>query len=375
MANPEHLAILEQGVDGWNKWRKDNYETKPDLNDSDLQGAQLVGINFRWTSLVHANLDGANLHKAVLTEAILHATSLVETDLSMAGLGMVFLVNSNLSKANLDKANMGRAYVFQSNLSEATLKQVNFSAAHLNETVLSGADLAAAILIGTNISTSNLDGANLANAQIGWTIFANIDLSSVIGLDSVIHHGPSTIGIDTIMRSSGAIPEDFLNGCGVSETFITSARSLIDKPLDFCSCFISHSSKDKRFCERLYADLQTKTVRVWYFPEDAKWGEPVWGEIDRSIKIYDKLIVVCSKNSLTSNPVLREIERALNREDKEHKDVLFPVTLDDYIFDEWEHPRKADVLAKVVGDFRGWNRSATKYDAAFKKLLKALKAA
>ncbi len=46
-----------------------------------------------------------------------------------------------------------------------------------------------------------------------------------------------------------------------------------------------------------------------------------------------------------------------------------------YIFDEWEHPRKDDVLQKVVGtDFVGWNRDAAKYDKAFKKLLKALKA-
>lgn len=37
-------------------------------------------------------------------------------------------------------------------------------------------------------------------------------------------------------------------------------------------------------------------------------------------------------------------------------------------------PHKADVLTQVVGDLRGWNRSAAKYDAAFRKLLKALKA-
>src|SRR5712692_7392980 len=97
-------------------------------------------------------------------------------------------------------------------------------------------------------------------------------------------------------------------------------------------------------------------------------------EIDRSIKLYDKLVVVCSKYSLQSGPVQREIERALQREDREGKYVLFPIRLDNYIFDCWEHPRKADVLAKVVGDFRGWNRNAAKYDASFQRLLKALKA-
>jgi hypothetical protein len=53
------------------------------------------------------------------------------------------------------------------------------------------------------------------------TIFADHELSSAIGLDSVIHRGPTTLGIDTIYRSSGALPESFLRGCGVFEEFIT----------------------------------------------------------------------------------------------------------------------------------------------------------
>ena len=31
MANKEHLAILGQGIDVWNQWRKENAEVKPDL--------------------------------------------------------------------------------------------------------------------------------------------------------------------------------------------------------------------------------------------------------------------------------------------------------------------------------------------------------
>jgi hypothetical protein len=112
---------------------------------------------------------------------------------------------------------------------------------------------------------------------------------------------------------------------------------------------------------------------VWYFYEDAKWGETVWGEIDRSIKVYDKLIVICSKHSLTSGPVLREMERALNREDQEGKDILFPLRIDGYLFDEWEHPRKADVMSKVVGDFTKWT-DHDHYQQSFERLLRDLKA-
>ncbi len=119
----------------------------------------------------------------------------------------------------------------------------------------------------------------------------------------------------------------------------------------------------------MYTDLQAKGVRCWLFTEDAKWGETVWGEIDRSIRIYDKLVVVCSEYSLQSPAVLREIERALQREDRKKKNVLFPITIDDYIFDKWEHERKADVLSKVVGDFRKWKD----HDAYQKSLVKLLK--
>ena len=82
-------------------------------------------------------------------------------------------------------------------------------------------------------------------------------------------------------------------------------------------------------------------------------------------------MVICSKDSLQSVPVIREIERALQREDREHKNVLFPIRIDDYLFDEWDHARKADVVSKVAGDFRGWDSLAT-YSKAFPRFLDAL---
>lgn len=70
-------------------------------------------------------------------------------------------------------------------------------------------------------------------------------------------------------------------------------------------------------------------------------------------------------------PVIREIERALQKEDREHRNVLFPIRIDDYLFDAWEHPRKADVMSKVIGDFTGWENHAA-YAKAFPRFLDAL---
>ena len=155
------------------------------------------------------------------------------------------------------------------------------------------------------------------------------------------------------------------------EDFFAYMRSLVGKAIDFYSCFISYSSQDDDFAQRLYADLQAKNVRCWKFDENAKWGEPVWGEIDTAIRHYDKLVVICSKDSLQSVPVIREIERALQKEDRENTNVLFPIIIDDYLFEKWEHPRKADVVKVVAGNFRGWENHAT-YTKAFPRFLDAL---
>jgi uncharacterized protein YjbI with pentapeptide repeats len=42
MANPEHLAILEQGVPAWNKWREENREVYPNLSYCNLNEYPLV---------------------------------------------------------------------------------------------------------------------------------------------------------------------------------------------------------------------------------------------------------------------------------------------------------------------------------------------
>jgi hypothetical protein len=42
MANNEHVALLKQGVDAWNKWRDENPDIPPDLSGADLSNAKLL---------------------------------------------------------------------------------------------------------------------------------------------------------------------------------------------------------------------------------------------------------------------------------------------------------------------------------------------
>jgi hypothetical protein len=45
MANNEHVALLKQGVDAWNKWRDENPDIPPDLSGADLSNAKLLELD------------------------------------------------------------------------------------------------------------------------------------------------------------------------------------------------------------------------------------------------------------------------------------------------------------------------------------------
>jgi hypothetical protein len=189
----------------------------------------------------------------------------------------------------------------------------------------------------------------------------------------VIHQGPSIIGIDTIYRSGGNIPEVFLRGAGVSEDFITFMKSLVGKPIEFYSCFISYSSKDQEFAERLHSDLRSKNVRCWFAPEDLKIGDRLRPAFDEAIRVHDKLMVLLSKNSVSSPWVEKEVETAFEKERREKRTVLFPIRLDDAVM-ETDEAWAADIRrGRHIGDFRDW-KNHDSYKKAFERLLRDLKA-
>ncbi len=355
MARSEHLAILRQGVETWNKWRANNPLIRPALAGVELPRADFYGID-----LHSAYLRGSDLREANFGTADLGWTDLTVVDLIGADLRGASLVNAQLNRTLLDGANLNGA-----NLTRASVERAS----------MFGADLRNATLESTKFYGTDAGGVQFHGSAMGWTRFDACRLHGAEGLVEVQHRGPSSIAIDTIFLSHGKIPDDFLRGAGVPRNLLDYLGSLVgDAPIQYYSCFISHSSQDKEFCDRLYSDLKARQVRVWYFPETAKWGESVWEEIDQGIRLYDKLILVCSLQSLQSSPVLREIERALWKEDIEHRNVLFPIRVDDFIFDGWEHARKTDVASKVVGDFCGWKGDLGKYKTSLRKLLSALNA-
>jgi uncharacterized protein YjbI with pentapeptide repeats len=350
MADKVHLEILGAGVEVWNSWRES-------ILRKDAAAACGIG-SFSEEKDRFPDLEGADLRYY----------SLRHVDLSNVNLSGSNLLGAHMSFADLRGASLRGAFLYGADLANAMLWNTDLTDADLRRAHLYGAEFREAQLVGTRFE----------GAILGRTIIAASDISSSAGLDRAEHAAASTIGVDTLYKSKGKVSAEFLFSAGVPGHFAEYLPSLVgERPLQYYSCFISHSTKDRAFCDRFCADLRSQGVRCWYFPEDAAFGRGVWAEIDRGIKIFDKMILVCSINSLRSGPVMREVHRALAREDEEGRDVLFPVRLDNHVFSpKWDHPLKQDISARVVGDFSGYVQDDARYDSkyrdSFRRLMSAL---
>ena len=226
MANPEHLAILKQGVKAWNTWREANPDVLPDLRQADLCNAALDEAYLRWVRLSRARLVGASIRGSDLRSVRLLGAKLRGANLDAANLTGVDLRHADLCEANLSGANMSWVIGTRASFRRSTLSGADLTSARISSADLRQSKLIAVNLSGADLSRANLTGADLHKAQASSTRFASVDLSVVERLESVVHTGPSTVGIDTIYKSKGKIPEEFLRGCGVPDEFIAYIRSM-----------------------------------------------------------------------------------------------------------------------------------------------------
>jgi len=367
MDDETHVEILKQGIECWNRWRRENPSIVPNLAKARLP----------YLSASCANFSHANLTKAVLSEADLRGAN---------------LRGSNLRRATLIKAVLAHASLADADLTEARLRWADFSGADLAGAQLRGADLGHATMRGADLVRSNLGGANLSHTILAaadlrratledaliehtdfgqsrlWkTAFVGVDLGKALNLETCRHYGPSILDHQTLMRSE-PLPKEFLRGCGLPDRFVEYFPSLIDDAIHFYTCFISYSSRDEEFARRLYTDLQASRVPCWYAPEDMKIGDKILDSIDRAIRLRDKVLLVLSRNSVRSSWVEDEVTKAFAEERARSRAVLFPIRLDDAIMRTRRAWGAKIRDSRHIGDFRRWN-DAEAYQESFARLL------
>jgi hypothetical protein len=327
VAEEEHLRLIEQALAARHESLARSH---PNLTGARLSGAELSGANLEGAHLSHANLSAANLSNASL-------------------------FHTNLYHANLTQANLSGAKLFHANLSYADLRE---------------ADLRDAGLGAANLSGASLRGANLTGVILNETIFGDVDLTKVVGLETCIHQRPSIIDHRTLQQSC-VLPIQFLRGVGLPETLIKYLPALFNEAIQYYSCFISYSTRDQDFADRLHADLQNKGVRCWFAPHDLPIGDKILDAIDAAIRLRDRALLILSEHSIKSDWVEDEVKTAFEEERKRGNTVLFPIRLDDAVMDTseaWATKLRAD---RNIGDFRRW-KDHDAYQRSFERAVRDL---
>ncbi len=329
MAKKEHLNILKQGVAAWNKWRAQNPSEKPDLFNVNLRGANLTDVNLRDANLWEADLNKARLWRADLSGADISFANLNGADLKGASLRGANLIDADLNGADISFAYLRKANMWGANLSHSEIANSDFKEANLSDS----------IMVKTKISHSDFSNADLSNSDFSdsnleWSTFGDTDLGMVKGLDRVHHSGPSTIGVDTLFRSKGNIPESFLHGAGVPKNLIDSLSRIFKNPTQFYSCLIQADENDMEEAVRLCNDLIARNVRCWYMAGQTGIKE----KAGRTVGLFEKTVILFSESSLNGQWMENALKAALEEESKKKYTILYLIRTDGAILDnppEW----------------------------------------
>jgi len=394
MNRTEALTLLRSGKQGilrWNALRSEGV-TIPDLDGADLRGLDLEGVDLSDARLSNAMFGpkkpdsrrkksdsparsefSANLREANLRRAVLQGTSLVCVDLS----------NAHLDHANLTCADLRGADLTNASLRGAGASAVQLTSFFLNlepitgtpgitkiPCCLNGANFSGASLMLSTIESLDTDGANLQGAYLSHNRL-DCDLGAIQGLSEVVHIGASTLSLAALTSFRDVVPSTFLRGSGVSDQFIECARSLLGAS-QFYSAFISYSHSDKLFTQRLHDALQSKGIRCWLDDKDAEVGGDILDLVNNAIRRHDRLLLCCSRASLTSSWVDRELNITLDKERREQRKTILPLNLDGFLFDGYEGKFAGELRSRVAPDFTGWASDPVEFDNQVARVVRAL---
>jgi hypothetical protein len=125
------------------------------------------------------------------------------------------------------------------------------------------------------------------------------------------------------------------------------------------SVFISYSSKDSEFVQKLSLSLVQKRIHVWLDKWEMQPGDSLIDKIQGGLTDSSFLLVVLSNNSVNSEWCKKELNSGLMRELEEKKVVVIPILVEDC---------KVPILLKekLYADFRN------EFEEGFKSLIRPL---
>lgn len=332
-----------------------------------LNASMVLPFNALRRALPDFRLDLTNLdlrgrpqqHRGDLHVAILREHGMLSNFASLQ------LAGIDLSEVRLDETQFGGADLTDANLSGAILIDTDLSQANLTS-----AQLDFAWLHNTNFNDALLTRTSFAGAEMSGTLLTDVDLSTATGLDTVRHSTESDVSFSTLVNSRFRIPQKFLRKSGVSIGLLQDLRRGGRIETNYGSCFISFSSVDRNFAERLEYGLAASGVRTFLDENNLVPGMDLDTQFMRAVREHDHVITVLSDASMTSAWVARETDLALQHRPEGYIPVrlcaLEPVRA--WYFDTFGTD---ETQSRLILSFENWEDEA-RFDRQLRRLLDGL---
>jgi len=161
---------------------------------------------------------------------------------------------------------------------------------------------------------------------------------------------------------------------------LVSAMRIINRARGIeLSCFISYSHKDEPFAKKLHSRMKKRKLKVWLAAEDLGDGK-IHDQLERSIRLHDKLLLVLSNNSMSSEWVKTEIRWAMEVAIKENVNKLLPIRIVEMdSIKEWKlfdsdigKDLAREIREYLIHDFSNWQDMKT-FNRAFDRLMRFIR--
>lgn len=195
-----------QTVTGWLRTLEAYRGYRPDLRDTNLQGAAFAGFDMRAVRLEGAQVQGADLSGAQMRGANLRGAQMQRANLSGAQMQRANLINAQmqgtdlceaqLQGANLRGTQMQRAELGEAQMQGADLGGAQMQAAYLTMAQMQRADLSWAQMQGAYLAWTQMQGTNLSDAQMQGAELYGTEMDEATDLRAATLRGAVLKSID-----------------------------------------------------------------------------------------------------------------------------------------------------------------------------------
>jgi uncharacterized protein YjbI with pentapeptide repeats len=352
-----------------------------------FSGHDLTGVDFTGATIISCDFEQCDLSQACFESASLQTVSFRGAVLVGCDFRLTRMLGCKLKDSELEDSTFRDAILFGCSFRRSSMSSVDLLNCYMSHTDLSDASLRGAEMVFTNACEVIFGGTDFSGARFYGTVLAQCyNLDEAHGLAEIEHLGSSTMDVNTFKASAGELPDAFLLGIGLTGDEIQNLRAMYSVGIRFYSCFLSHADPDQEFADHLRKDLIANSVSCWHYRHDIQGGKHWRTQVQTAIKLHDKVVLICSENSVVRQNVVDEIITAIERERETGEQKLFPIRLDDFILDldildiadaamesgRWREDWVRYVRSYHIPDFSGW-KDHDSYQREFQKLIRDLK--